>query len=43
MAARQAQAEMDPGVSDFQAVFTAIGTWRDIPDLIEMRASFRHG
>jgi hypothetical protein len=42
MAARQAQAQMHPGVARAQAVFTTVGAGRDVFDLIQMSTNFGH-
>ena len=42
VAARQAEPEMDPGIADLQAVFTAGGARRDITDLVKMSALVGH-
>ena len=40
MAARHAQAKVDPRAADLQAVLTTIGTWCDVADLRKMLAAF---
>ena len=39
MATRHAEPKMDPGITNLQAVFTAVGAGRYFLDLIEMCAS----
>jgi hypothetical protein len=38
----EAQSQMNPGVSDFQALLAALGVRRNLVDLFQMRAGF-HG
>ena len=43
MPAFQANTQMYPGVTHFQALLTAIGTWCDLPYLVKMTTLFCHG
>ena len=38
MPADQAQAQMNPAIADLQAIFAALSTGRNVPDLIDMLA-----
>jgi hypothetical protein len=40
MATGEAEAQMDPGVTDFQAILAAIGAGGDLSYLVEMRTLF---
>ncbi len=42
MATDEAQAQMDPGITDLQAVLTPIGAGRYLLYLIKMRTLFCH-
>lgn len=42
VAALHTEAKMQPRAADSQTVFTAIGAWRDLVDLIQMCATSRH-
>lgn len=42
MSTRETEAQVDPGISHFQTVFTSIGARCDILYLIKMRASLCH-
>ncbi|WP_296433456.1 MULTISPECIES: hypothetical protein [unclassified Rhizobium] len=43
MAAFPAQSQMDPGLTNRQALFTTARPWADIADQANMLASMRHG